>query len=117
MRCEALADQIPGVIDASDALDDAARSHVDTCLRCQAELAQYRRLAWVLRSLRAQQVAPLDALFDDIIAVLDDPELLRSSSRLGRRAAYLSGIAAATAAGAAGAFVIASRARSRRLAG
>ncbi len=108
MRCEALADQIPGVIDSTAALDAAARSHVDTCLRCQAELAQYRRLARVLRSLRAQQVAPLDALFDDIIAVLDDPELLRSSSRLGRRAAYLSGIAAATAAGAAGAIVIAS---------
>lgn len=117
MRCESVAADIPGVVDDPASLEGAARSHVDTCLRCQAEVAQYRRLARVLRGLQTQHVAPLDGLFDDIIAVLDDPDILKSGSRLGRRAAYLSGIAAAGAAGAAGALVIASRARSRRMAG
>lgn len=117
MRCEALAEQLAGAVDAPEILDVDARGHIDTCLRCQAEMAQYRRLARTLRSLRTQQVTPLDGLLGDIIAVLDDPDLLHNGSRVGRRAAYLSGIAAATAAGAAGAIVIASRVRSRRLAG
>lgn len=117
MRCDAIAEQMAGAVDSPDEFDDDARTHVDTCLRCQAEVAQYRRLARTLRSLRSRQATPLDGLLDDIIAVLDDPELLHSGSRPGRRAAYLSGIAAATAAGAAGAIVIASRVRSRRLAG
>lgn len=117
MRCDAIAEQMAGAVDTPDGFDDDARSHVATCLRCQAELAQYRRLARTLRSLKSQQATPLDGLLDDIIAVLDDPELLHSGPRLGRRTAYLGGIAAATAAGAAGALVIASRVRSRRLVG
>ena len=117
MRCDAIVEQMAGAVDAPNDFDDVARDHVATCLRCQAELAQYRRLARTLRSLRSQEVVPLDGLLDDIIAVLDDPELLHDRSRMGRRAAYLSGIAAATAAGAAGAIVIASRVRSRRLVG
>lgn len=117
MRCDTIAEQMAGAVDTPNGFDDDARTHVESCLRCQAELAQYRRLARTLRSLQSQQVTPVDGLLDGIIAVLDDPDLLHSGSGLGRRAVYLSGIAAATAAGAAGAIVIASRVRSRRLAG
>lgn len=117
MRCDVVTDVLPGVIDDPSVLDLPARSHLSTCLRCQAEAAQYRRLNRSLRSLRAERMEPADGLLDDIYATIDDPDLLRHAVRSSRRAAYLSGLAAATAAGAAGAIVIASRARSRRFAG
>lgn len=117
MRCEVVADALSGVIDDPSVLDLPARSHLSTCLRCQAEAAQYRRLNRSLRGLRSERVAPAGGLLDDIYATIDDPDLVRHLGRSSRRAAYLSGLAAATAAGAAGAIVIATRARCRRYAG
>ncbi len=117
MQCDDLADVVAGMHDHSAVADEPARAHIDTCLRCQAELVQYRRLARTMHSLKDLQARPGAGLDEEILHVLDDPELLRSNARTSRRAAYLSGLAAATAAGAAGAIVIASRARSRRLAG
>jgi hypothetical protein len=53
----------------------------------------------------------------DILASLEAAGERRAMHHLlnGRRVAYVGGIAAATAAGAAGALVLASRARSRRM--
>ena len=51
MQCEAIADVLPGVVDGSAALDRSQRRHVEQCLRCQAELAQYRKL---LRAMHAR---------------------------------------------------------------
>ena len=93
MRCEAIAESLPGVVDGSARLDRAERRHVEQCLRCQAELAQYRKLLRAMRLLRT-----------DVGAVP------------GRRVAYLGGIAAAaTAAGAGAAIVLVSRGRRGRL--
>ena len=117
VQCETLADVLPGVIDGDDDLDERTTAHIDTCLRCQAELVQYRRLSRTLRSLRNWNLVPADGLVDDILSVIDDPSSAPHTTRAARRTAYLSGLAAATAAGAAGALVIASRARSRRLVG
>ena len=117
MQCETLADDLPGVIDGTDGLGERATAHIETCLRCQAELVQYRRLSRTLRSLRNRNLLPNDGLLDDILSVIDDPSSAPHTTRAARRTAYLSGLAAATAAGAAGAIVIASRARSRRLVG
>ena len=47
--CAALADVLPGVVDGTAVLDRADRRHVERCLRCQAELAHYRKL---LRAMR-----------------------------------------------------------------
>ena len=52
MGCEMLGDLLPGVIDGE--LEPRAREHVDTCLRCQAQVAQYRRMHRLLRSLEPQ---------------------------------------------------------------
>ncbi len=53
-------------------------------------------------------------LLTDILAALDGVDPDEREARTGRRTAYLSGIAAATAAGAAGAIVFATRVRHRR---
>ena len=106
-------DALPGVADGSITLDRSGRAHVESCLRCQAELVRYRRLLRSLHGLRSEWVqAP--GLLTDILAALDGVDPDEREARTGRRAAYLSGIAAATAAGAAGAIVFATRVRHRR---
>ena len=84
-----------------------ARGHVEACLRCQAEVAAYRRVMAVMRTMRADRLpAPAGA----IPAALD---LLPADEGEGVpawavRAAYVGGI---TAAGAAGMLVWLSRRR------
>jgi anti-sigma factor RsiW len=56
--CDAVRSLLPGVMDGDLPADVTA--HTGTCLRCQAEIAQYRRMGRALRSLEPQMaVAPL----------------------------------------------------------
>ncbi|MGB3055952.1 MAG: hypothetical protein WBB52_13985 [Acidimicrobiales bacterium] len=112
MRCEEVTDVLPGLIDGSADLTQAEHHHVAECLRCQAELVQYRKLVRGLRLLRSDLGALPDGLSDNILVYLAEASE-RSAVRAiltGRRAAYLGGIAA-TAAGAGAAFVLARRGR------
>ena len=116
--CDRVAALLPGVVDGSSHLDKADRRHVERCLRCQAELAQYRRLLRAMRQLReAHPVAPAGLVAGVLAHVESAGE--RSAVRAaltGRRVAYLGGIAAAaTAAGAGAAIVLVSRGRKGRL--
>jgi hypothetical protein len=113
--CSALAEHLGGVADGSHQLSRSERRHVESCLRCQADLVQYRRLLRTLRALRTDVLEPSPGLLADVLASLEragERQAIRAVLQ-GRRAAYLGGIAAATAAGAAGALVVA--ARNRRL--
>jgi hypothetical protein len=115
MRCEQLSDVLSDAADGSILLDGATRTHVEQCLRCQAELVQYRKLLRALRALRTDVLEPAPGLLTDVLAGLEEAAergAIRSMLR-GRRVAYVGGIAAATAAGAAGAIVLATRARRR----
>jgi anti-sigma factor RsiW len=115
MRCESVSLQLAEIADGLNRLPADAERHVDSCLRCQAELVQYRRLLRALTSLRYHYVAPDDSLLEDILAALRPPATVHRLHRRSRRAAYIGGIAAAAAtAGAAGAIVIASRLASRQ---
>ena len=118
MRCEAIAESLPGVVDGSARLDRAERRHVEQCLRCQAELAQYRKLLRAMRLLRTDVGAVPDGLVGTILAHVESAGE-RSAVRAtlsGRRVAYLGGIAAAaTAAGAGAAIVLVNRGRRCRL--
>ena len=117
MPCEEIIDVLPGVIDGSSRLDRAQRRHVERCLRCQAELAQYRKLLRAMQALRSEVAAPPAGLLGDVIAHLETAGE-RSAVRAaltGRRAAYLGGIAAATAAAGAGAAIVLVRGRKGRL--
>ena len=55
MRYEDVADLIPGLVDGTAEVDDRTRAFIDSDLRCQAELARYRRL---LRGLSARCAPP-----------------------------------------------------------
>jgi hypothetical protein len=117
MRCEQFSDELSTIADGTAALAPDASRHVQQCLRCQAEVAQYRKLLRALSSLRHDVVQPEPDLFDFVLAGLDGAG--RAGVRAivqGRRLVYLGGIAAATAAGAAG-YVIASRGRRTLAAG
>lgn len=115
VSCHRVAEALPGIVDGVDVADLELRRHVDTCLRCQAELAQYRKVLRALHQLRTEILEPAPGLLADILASLEAAGERRAMSHLltGRRAAYVGGIAAATAAGAAGAMVLATRRRHR----
>ncbi len=125
MRCDDVAPLLAGVVDGSALLDRRAARHVGSCLRCQAELAQYRRLLRTLGQLRYEPVAVPADLPAAVLAHLDaHPSVagwrdaaIAERGRRARRVAY-AGALAATAAGAAGAIaLVATRSRRVRLAG
>ncbi len=93
------------------------RAHVEHCLRCQAELAQHRRIRRSLASLRAVMVEPDPSLVAEVIESLSGAAIVGAPrAGLGRhRAAYVAAATAATAAGAAGAVLLASRSRRTKL--
>ena len=45
--------------------------HVETCLRCQAELVQYRKVLRALHQLRTEVLEPAPGLFTDILTSLE----------------------------------------------
>ena len=119
MRCEELATLLAATGGDTTMLDPRGRTHVEGCLRCQAEVAQYRRLLKALHNLRTEVLTPAPGLVTDVLARIEEAgerTAVRSMLK-GRRAAYAGGIAvAAVGAGAGAALVLATR-RGRRLAG
>lgn len=113
MRCDQAAPTLVEMVDGADGTGAAAR-HVERCLRCQAELAQHRRIRRSMAQLRSTFVEPDPQLLVDILESLSDAGRARAerSSQHRQRVAYLA--AAATAAGAAG-VLLASRSRRTRL--
>lgn len=117
MTCERVAAALPDIVDGPAVADLALLRHVESCLRCQAELVQYRKLLKALHQLRTEVLEPAPGLVSDILTSLEAAGERRAirSILVGRRAAYIGGIAAATAAAsAAGALVLVNRARHRR---
>jgi hypothetical protein len=117
MRCDDVAELLPAASDGSGLADRAARRHIERCLRCQAELVQYRKLLRALHNLRTEVLEPAPGLLTDIFATLEaagERHALRSLLT-GRRLAYAGGITAAAAAGAAGAIILATRNRRAKL--
>lgn len=50
--CDDVAEALPRMVDEVRRCDRRLASHAATCLRCQAELAQYRRMLRMLHQLR-----------------------------------------------------------------
>jgi hypothetical protein len=99
--CREAADAILMVAAGEPGVDPHAGAHVATCLRCQAEVAAYRRVLTVMRSMRAElMTAPSGAVagaLDAIWADADAPD--EGPPAWAVRAAYVGGITAASAAG------------------
>lgn len=118
MRCEDLAEDLAAAADGVVRLGRSQRRHVERCIRCQAELVQYRKLLRAMQSLRVEVLEPAPGLLSDILASIESAGERHAIRSLlsGRRVAYLAGLGAATAAGAAGAVIFATRTRRSRLA-
>jgi hypothetical protein len=118
MLCDDLSDDLSAAADGSTLLGGDERRHVESCLRCQAELVQYKKLLRAMHTMRTEVLEPAPGLLADLLANVSERGERRAIRSMisGHRAAYLGGLAAATAAGAAGAIVFASRARKLRTA-
>jgi hypothetical protein len=93
----------------ADLEPDLAR-RLEQDLRFQAELVQYRKLLRAMKALRPEVYEPDDSLVAEVLARLDEADRAGLLSVItGRRAAYLGGIAAATAAGVGTALVLVRR--------
>jgi hypothetical protein len=115
VRCDQLSESLADAARGTVVLDAASRRHVEHCLRCQAEIVQYRKLLRALRAMRTQVLVPAPGLLPEILATIEEAGERRALRQLihGHRVAYIGGLAAATAAGVGGAIVIASRSRRR----
>lgn len=121
VACRDMMLALAGAVDGTNRLNRSQRYHAGHCLRCQAQLAQHRKLARALRGLRAEVLAPSPTYVNDVLAALEvEPELESVAARSwlsGRQLVYAaSGLAAATAAGAVSAVVLTARSRRTRLA-
>lgn len=108
MRCEEVADALPAIMDGTETADRRVVRHVDSCLRCQAELAQYRKLLRALHQLRVQQPEAPVGMVGEILGGIERAGEKRAirSALTGRRVAYIAGLGVAVgAAGAAGVVV------------
>ncbi len=105
-RCEALAAVLPGLIEGGDGTRWPATGrdvrHVETCLRCQAELARYRRVARRLAQLREEREVLPPGLVRDVLSSVEKVALRRArrGARTGRLALAGALVGAAALAGA-----------------
>jgi hypothetical protein len=114
MRCDEVTMLLPALVDG-ESVDINAERHVQSCLRCQAELARYRRLLRTLAMLRTRYVEPSPGLLADTLGVLTDAAEhgARRTLLSGRRLAYAGAVGGAAAATAVTAAVLIARSRRR----
>lgn len=110
MQCETLDPRLAASCDDPDAMEPDVSEHVESCLRCQAELVHYRRLRSELSELEGGALPATDGLLNEILTGLDRSVTRRSHLRRARRVTCT----LAAAAGTVGAVVIVGRVRHRR---
>jgi hypothetical protein len=111
--CRQAAAFLPSIAAGEDDASARARDHVSGCLRCQAEVAAYRRLLRHLRALRHDDVPSPPGALAAVLVALEAAELgEHPAMHRALRLAYVGGITVATAAaGAAGVLVWMNRRR------
>jgi anti-sigma factor RsiW len=116
VRCEEVALLLPEAVDGNEPVALPVRRHIESCLRCQAELARYRRMLRGLQLLRTQFLEPSPGLLTSTLAAIEaasERQAVRSVLT-GRRLAYVGAVGGAlVAAGATAAAVLVRRARRR----
>jgi hypothetical protein len=111
--CRQAAEYLPAVAAGDDGVDDRVAGHVAQCLRCQAEVAAYRRISRHLHALRHEELPSPPGALGAVLAALEAAELAdHPAASRALRVAYVGGLTVATAAaGAAGVLVWMSRRR------
>ena len=119
MRCDEVAAVLPALLDG-ESRNLAVERHVESCLRCQAELTRYRRLLRTLQQLRTRFLEPQPGYLAETLVALEEVaerSVIRSALS-GKRLAFAgAGTAVATAAATAAVLIARSRRRALPLAG
>jgi anti-sigma factor RsiW len=116
MRCDEIALLLPAIVDGEDRAALPVQHHVEECLRCQAELARYRRMLRGLQLLRTQFLEPAPGVLTQTLAAIGAASERRAihSVLTGRRVAYMGAVGGAVAAaGATATAMLVHRARRR----
>lgn len=103
--CERFQAVLADLVDREAPFPEGVRAHLATCLRCQAELARYRRLLRLLGQIRAMRPTPPEGVVAEVLSALAseaERHALRSFVR-GRRvsAALAAAVALSVALGLA----------------
>jgi hypothetical protein len=115
ISCAEVALALPSILDGGSSADEIVVEHVGECLRCQSELAKYRKLLRLLNQLRAARVEPPPGAVADVLGALEEAAQRRviRSALSGRRLVYAGALAAPAAAILA--VTVARRGRLRRV--
>jgi len=104
VRYEDVAELLPGIVDGTVTVDDRTREFIESDLRCQAELARYRKLLRTLEQLRTRYFEPSPGLLaatQTALAEEGERRIVHSiitGKRLAVAGAAIAGVAAAGAA-------------------
>src|ERR1700761_1102879 len=116
MRCDEVARILPEAVDRGAPVDLSVQRHIETCLRCQAEVARYRKMLRGIHLLRTRYLEPAPGLLAQTLDALEEAGE-RGAGRdtpNRRRLAYAGAIGgAAVAAGTAATVMIVARSRRR----
>jgi hypothetical protein len=116
VRCEDVALLLPEAVEGDAPVALPVQRHVESCLRCQAELARYRRMLRGLQILRREYLEPAPGVLSQTLSALGEASERRAIRSLltGKRLAYVGAVGGAlAAAGATTAAVLVARARAR----
>ncbi len=114
MRCRRAESTLTLLAEGVEVEPGDATRHIARCLRCQAELAQHRRVRRTMRSLAGRTEEPAPSLLADILSELDGgdrPDVAAAGAGRARRILVVAGATVLTAAGATGAVVWTTRSR------
>ena len=118
MQCDDVAKLLPAAVEHGAAVELSVQRHIESCLRCQAELARYRRMLRGLQMLRTRYLEPAPGLLAQTLAAIEEAGERQAVHSIlsGRRLAYAGAIGgAAVAATAATAAMLVHRSRRRSL--
>ena len=94
MQCDDVARILPEAVDNGAAVELSVQRHIESCLRCQAELARYRKMLRGLQLLRTRYLEPAPGLLAQTLAAIEEAgerQAVRSILS-GRRLAYAGAI-------------------------
>ena len=118
MQCEDVDLLLPGVVDGSAGPNPEVDAHIESCLRCQAELVRYRRLLRALRLMRTRYLEPAPGLLADTLTALEEVAERRiARSTTTRKVAYAAVIGGTAVATATAVLIARARRGQERLAG
>jgi hypothetical protein len=119
VQCDQAAQALPRLLDRTRRADRQVVRHVDTCLRCQAEMAKYRGMRRLLEQVRAQHPQLPPGAVGSVLAAIEEwagQEVARPAAG-GRRVVLVGGVAVVAMGATAATVVLAvGRGRSARAA-